>query len=157
MAGYLTFEISGLQEVMRRLDELEPRVQKRVLRKAVKAEMSETVVPAVLSYVPLGATGKLAQSVRLKQAKRSRKRSGIRFSVSIGKDGFYTGKEFYGAFLNFGWKAGKRTGWNAASRRQIEGRHFMEKAFASCEAKAYQGLEQRLREGVDKVVRELGR
>lgn len=140
---------------MRRLEAFEPRFQKKILRRAVKGEITDTVLPAVLSHVPYGDSGRLAQAVRVVQAKRSRKRSSIWFSVSLSKDGFYSGRAFYGAFQNFGWRAGARKSWKASMRRQIPGKHFMEKAYASCEAKASEGLERRLREGVDEITREL--
>jgi hypothetical protein len=44
--------------------------------------------------------------------------------IRLGK-GFFRGDEFYGAFQEFGWKAGKRGRFN---RRSIPGKHFMQRA-----------------------------
>lgn len=79
-------------------------------------------------------SGKLRKSIRIK-AIRSRKRIGAR--VTIGGGGSeYSGKQFYGAFQEFGWKTGSRKNKdpdnkNKKERRQVEPKHYLEKAASS--------------------------
>jgi hypothetical protein len=48
-------------------------------------------------------TGALRRSIRVRATKRSRVRIGARVTTSA-SDNMYSGKTFYGAFLEYGWK-----------------------------------------------------
>lgn len=79
-------------------------------------------------------TGKLAQAIRVRAAKR-RRADAVGVNVVLGKE-FFRGPTFYGAFLEFGYKTGPRSGtvktrrgraaWTG-TRRQIPARRFLQR------------------------------
>lgn len=66
---------------------------------------------------------------------RSWKRKGdyVAYGVQIGKQGWYKDVSFYAAFVEFGWKTGKR---GSKNRKQIAGRFWARRAAESAKAEA---------------------
>lgn len=104
--------VTGLKEIDRALRELEPKIGKKVIRQAMRKSM-KPVKTAVEQNAPVGETGLLAASVKIRAAKKSRKSFGI--DVTIGEKD-WVGKTWYAAAVEYGTS-------------RMEGRGFMRKAF----------------------------
>lgn len=70
-------------------------------------------------------TGALRRSIKVRSIARSRKRIGVRVTTSA-TDNLYSGKTFYAAFQEFGWKTGSRKREEARVAKQIEKRLRLE-------------------------------
>jgi HK97 gp10 family phage protein len=97
--------------------------------------------------------GTLKKAIRTRAGKRSRRYIAI---ISLIGEGFFKGKAFYGGFQEFGWKAGKRpskrvTNTPGDTRKQIPGKHFMERAAKSKERAAVNRVLLQLRRELDKI------
>ena len=117
--------VTGNRDIDRRFQTLPRRVQRKVLRSATR-KAAKPVLETAKTLVRMGETRKLKRSLKIRAMKRSRRRPdtvGVR--VMTGKE-FFQGETFYGAFQEFGWKAGKR---GRPNRRQIEGEHYLEGAY----------------------------
>lgn len=138
--------VTGSDELNRKLQELKGPKQKAAIRKASR-EALRPVAEQVKSTAPK-RTGRLARSAKVRSLTRSRSRVGSRVTVS-GTGSNFKGKTFYGGFIEYGWKAGrrvrnadlgaargaKRTADQRAeaerrnnARRQIKGTEWMKKA-----------------------------
>lgn len=138
--------VTGCQELNRKLQELKGPKQKAAVRKASR-EALRPVAEQVKSTAPR-RTGKLARQTKVRALTRSRSRVGSRVTVS-GTGNSFKGKTFYGGFIEYGWKAGrrvrnadlgaargeKRTAAQKAeaqrrnnARKQIKGTEWMKKA-----------------------------
>lgn len=120
-ADHIRFEVRGGAQLKRHLDQLADVEIKKILRKAMRAG-AKVILPAARANAPVGAAGRLRKAIRVRAAKRSRKYIGM--TVTVGKE-LFKGDEFYGAFQEFGWKTGKR---RSPNRKQIAGKHFLQKA-----------------------------
>lgn len=120
-ADHIRLEVRGAKELKRQLDQLADVEIRKILRKAMRAG-AKVILPAARANAPVGATGAIRKGIRVRAARRSRKYIGI--VIVLGK-GFFLGDEFYGAFQELGWKTGKR---KSSNRRQIPGKHFLQRA-----------------------------
>ena len=130
----LTLSARGDKAILKKLKGLLPKVRRKVISKAAKTAM-RPVLSAAKSNAPT-KSGRLRKSLRLRALKRNRKgKIGVTVSTSAK---WFAGDEYYGAFQEFGWKAGKRT--NAMrrknnvepdERKQIPGKHYVENAYKS--------------------------
>lgn len=136
---------------MRRLGQVELKVRRKVLTKSIRATLKSVVKPAVDAEVPQDS-GALKRAIKIR-AQKGRKRGSVALELRIGKEGNFRGKEFYGAFQEFGWKAGPRRFGNA--RVQVKGKHFLEQSFKKTKAAARDDVQERIRKGIDEVVQEL--
>ena len=119
----ITIELQGVEELRRKLLSLEPRIAKKVLRKALRAG-AKIIHARAKQNIPTGGSGVLARSIKVRAMKRTRKQ---RIGVAVEtREGWYKGEAFYGAFVEFGHKQGSRKLGDA--RKQIEGKHYIEKA-----------------------------
>lgn len=104
--------VTGLREIDRALKELEPKLGKKVIRQAMRKAM-KPVKAAVEQNAPVGETGLLASSVKIKAAKKSRKSFGM--DVRIGEQD-WVGDTWYAAAQEYGTS-------------RMAGSGFMRKAF----------------------------
>ena len=116
-------ELQGVEELRRKLLALEPKVARKVLRKALRAG-AKIVHARAKQNIPQGGTGVFARSLKVRAMKRTRRKT-IGVAVET-REGWYKGEAFYGAFVEFGHKQGSRKLGDA--RKQIEGKHYIEKA-----------------------------
>lgn len=141
--------LTGSEELNRKLATLKGPQQKAALRKA-----SRTALKPVADQAKANApkrSGRLRRSIKVRALKRSRSRIGSRVTSS-GTDNNFKGRTFYGAFQEFGWKAGRRATnsdlgvqkrkrrteaqsqdaqTRNAARRKIKGNEFMKRAAKS--------------------------
>lgn len=108
-------QIRGFDELDRKLKTLDKKVQKKVLRSSVKEAMT-IVLHAARSAAPV-LTGLLVSTLRV-VAKSSRRRGTVSAVVRT-KDGDFKGDTFYGAFIEFGHKIGRRGSEAAAVAKSI--------------------------------------
>lgn len=128
----VTLRVRGDRATKRALMKLTPRLRRRVLAKATRDAMRPTLKQAKANAprrkTRKGAAvkgGQLRKSLKLRAMKRSRVKVGAYVATA---GGWFKGRQFYGAFQEFGWKAGKR---GSDNRTEIEGRHFAEQAYKS--------------------------
>ncbi len=119
----INIEIQGVEELRRKLLALEPKIAKKVLRKALRAG-AKIVQARAKQNIPQGGTGVLSRSLKVRAMRRTRRQ---RIGVAVEtREGWYKGEAFYGAFVEFGHRQGSRKLGDA--RKQIEGKHYIEKA-----------------------------
>lgn len=106
-----TVKITGLREVQRKLNALPDKVQKKVVRAALR-RATVILQKAVKADAPVGDTGQLRKAVKITTSFR---KGVISAKVTIGKKNF-VGDTYYAAIVEFGSK-------------YQEGQHFMERAF----------------------------
>lgn len=95
------FIVTGLEELDKSLSELEPKFQKKIVRQAQR-QGAKILLKKAKDKAPK-ETGALKKAIKIKSAPRSRKFVGI--DIGVGSQ-FFVGKQFYGSFLEFGWKPG---------------------------------------------------
>jgi HK97 gp10 family phage protein len=134
--------ITGDKELDRLFQMLPDGMQKRVLRPALRAA-AKVIQAQAVANAPKD-TGALKKSIKVRAGKRSRKGI-VRVNVTTSKDSttLYKGKQYYGAFIEFGHHVGKRTAEVkrtqkanpgtrvSGGRRFIEPKPFMRPAFDS--------------------------
>lgn len=111
--------VTGIKELDRQLRELDAKLGKTYVRKA----MRKSLVPVreqAKKNAPVD-TGHLKNSIKIRAAKRSRKRFGA--VVRAGNQKGNIRDEFYGGFMEWGWKLRngvKRPGTRFMKRAAVE-------------------------------------
>ncbi len=170
MPDNVAIDLSGDKELIAALNNLTPALEKKALRTALR-ESSKPILSAAKARAPRD-TGALKKSLRIKAFKRTRKGK-VGFSIGTSSLGSaYQGKQFYGAFQEYGWHTGKRTneirrsqsaarrGSTTAkqallgdSRKFIEGRKYMRQAYTSQKQATLTLMRQRIFEAIDRTVK----
>ncbi len=101
----VTTVMTGDDELNRRLDALGGTKAKEMIRKASRPAL-KPVLSQARATVP-SRTGAYKRSLKIRSIARSRAWVGSRVTTN-GSGNLFKGKTFYGAFLEFGWKAGRR-------------------------------------------------
>lgn len=140
----LKVKIEGAKELDKALSELEKKVARKLTRQSLRAG-AKPIHKEAQSLAP-ARSGKMRKAIKIK-AGRSR-RGTMSVLVQIGAKNF-TGKEFYGAFQNFGWRQGSRRLGN--KRKQIPGKHFMELGFDAKKHEALSTITSTLKTGIESV------
>jgi HK97 gp10 family phage protein len=111
MSKTVNIILIGSGELRQKLQGLTDKESKAVIRGATR----EALKPIQRSAQDLAPkkTGRLRRSIRIRSLTRTKKKIGSRITISK-KDNQYTGRTFYGAFQEFGWKPGKRLTMKAA-------------------------------------------
>jgi HK97 gp10 family phage protein len=112
-------------KINRMLTALPKKIRNKILREELR-KGAKTLLPASKAATP-ARTGKLRRSVKVRAVKRSRKAVGVLVGYN---DKAYAGDTFYGAFLEWGWKQGKRPsrtvrGGASDNRKEIPGRRML--------------------------------
>jgi HK97 gp10 family phage protein len=122
-----TLDKKQLAAVRRMLALLPKRIRNKVLRQELRKAAKALVAPSKAA-TPV-RTGKLRKSVKVRAAKVKR---GVGVNVGY-SDKNFVGDTFYGAFLEFGWKIGKRQSSAATrqgipdTRREVPGKRYLGK------------------------------
>lgn len=135
-------EIEGLKECLASLKDLEPRLQKSIVRKALRAG-ANVIRKAAQSDAPV-QSGLLRKSIKVKAGKRSK--HSISINVGVGAK-WFTGPAFYGAFVAFGHKVGSRK--LGDSRAQVPANDFMSSAYNSSKDAAMSAVISTVENGID--------
>jgi HK97 gp10 family phage protein len=113
-----TMAIRGDRELIRTLEKMAGKDAKKAMRKGCRAG-SKVVAKRAKQLAPR-RSGAIRRAIRVR-AVRSRK---IGTQVIVGA-GWFKGKTFYAAFVEFGHKAGKR---GRSGRTTVPGQHYMQRA-----------------------------
>ncbi len=112
-----TIVLTGTDELNRKLLELTSAQAKAAIRKAARPALKPTLT-AARANAPV-KSGALKRSIKIRSIARSRTRVGARVTTAA-SDNQFSGKTFYGAFLEWGWKTGARKRTHAAIARRFE-------------------------------------
>ena len=135
MPAFFSVKVSGGKEIIQALKELEPKLAKKVVRKACRD--GATILKKEIEQEAPKATGALAESVKIKTRF---KKGTFTANAEIG-EGAYKGMTYYAAFVEFGTS-------------KMEPRGFMQQAFNDKKEEVAKKTEEALRAGIDKIVRE---
>jgi HK97 gp10 family phage protein len=114
-----SFKIEGADKIDAALSAIEKNVAKKIARKALR-EGGKIILKEAKSNAPK-ESGALKKSIKLRAGKSKKKG---RASVVIGTGAkWFQGDQFYGAFLEFGHKAGSRKLGDA--RKQVEAKPYL--------------------------------
>lgn len=151
------FPIEGATKLRKKLFALGPRIAKKVLRESIRPA-AKLIQADAKSNVAVD-TGALRKSIKVRALKRSRSRVGMTVTTNS-TDNMFKGKTFYGGFLEYGHRHGKRT--NEIKRAQkkkapaadlrplVPARPFMKPAFDSNRDRAGQMIIANIRAGVER-------
>ena len=133
--------VTGIDELDRQLRLLDANLGKKYVRKA----MRKSLIPVreqAKKNAPVD-TGHLRNSIKIRALKRSRKRFGA--AVRAGNQTGFTRNEFYGGFMEWGWKprgGNKVAGTRFMKRAAVEKR---QEQLAIFEREVYQSIIQTFR------------
>lgn len=107
----ITAVLTGSESLNRKLESLTSAQSKAAIRKAARPALKPTLAAAKANAPK--KTGRLQRSIKIRSIKRSRSRVGARVTTSK-TDNQFSGRTFYAAFQEWGWKTGKRKSQVAA-------------------------------------------
>lgn len=149
------FQLTGDRELDRKFARLPEVVQRKVLRPALRGA-AKMYQRAIQTEAP-AVTGALAKSFKVRAAKRSRTNKG-KVTVQARSDALeFKGDTFYGAFVHFGHRLGKRaTRKKLRSPRRdrralVEGNPFVKRAAQTVDASAKQWSLDAIRLGIEQA------
>lgn len=116
MARKATIVLTGSDSLNRKLLELTSVQAKSAIRSAARPALQPTL-QAARALCP-ARDGKLRRSIKIRAIRRSRTRVGMRLTTS-GSDNAFSGKTFYGGFIEWGWKTGTRSKESGAIARRV--------------------------------------
>lgn len=127
-------ELLGVGRLLRRLNALEGKVQRKVVKKAAR-EAGRPMLAAARKNAPR-RSGKLSKSIKLRTYRRKRTNIvGARITTGS-KTGDFDGDTYYGAFVEYGHKIGKRS--RAVARHQRRQSRFRRLRPLRADATAWQ-------------------
>lgn len=151
-----TIKIEGAKEIAAALEKVSKKVARKVISAGCRAG-AKLIQTDAKNRAP-HKSGLLKKAIKVKVSKyvgtRKKKRGEVAINAQIGK-GDFKGETFYGAFQEYGWKSGRRTTKGQTdNRRQIEGKHFMERAYKAQRSAALSTMINTIRTGLEAAVRE---
>jgi HK97 gp10 family phage protein len=127
-------QLNGVSETKEALRALDTKVQKSLIRKALRAG-SKIVLAQAKANAPSN-TGNLRSNLRIRSGKA--KKGTIALTVGASAKGFKghgNKNAFYLSFVEYGYRTrpriSKEHGKAPGGRRQVEGQHFIERAYES--------------------------
>jgi HK97 gp10 family phage protein len=133
----MALKVTGIKVVDQALASLEKRVAKKVLQQSMRRAM-KPVAQAVKENAPVGESGDLKDSIKVRSLKRSRVRQGIVVLIS---ETTIKSERFYEAFTELGTS-------------KTPANPFMRNAFDEKGESAKEDAINLILQGVDKVVKE---
>lgn len=126
MSVYVSLDKKQTQAVKRMLAQLPKKIRNKIFRQELRKSAKKLVAPSKAATPT--RTGKLKKSVKVRA---SNKKGSIGIRVGYGEKSF-TGETFYGSFLEFGWRVGKRPSKNVAGtdsdkRTKVPGKRMLGK------------------------------
>lgn len=139
------FELKGVKQIERALRELEKKVARQVVAKALRAG-AKIIQAEVKAQAPVD-TGRTKKALKVRAAKRKAGR--VRFDVKIG-DKEFQGKAFYPPMVELGHKTGSK---RSKDRKKIDGKRFIRDAYKTKAEQARAVIEKQLKEGIEAAAR----
>jgi HK97 gp10 family phage protein len=114
--------VEGVTEAVKGLDELERKMQNKIIRKGLRAG-GKVWRDAARGEAPT-RSGKTRRAIKVRAGKRTKDS----ISVSVGiSDKDYSGEAFYAAFVLYGHRVGRRSLGDA--RKLVPANNFLERAY----------------------------
>lgn len=137
-------ELLGDKELSRRLQALPEKLERKVLRQALRAG-ANVALPAARQSAPV-RSGRLQRSIRVRALRRRRGQLGV--AVQTGRRtqlGIPPGARYY-------YPAAQELGFHVrgTSRRRIAGRRYMRGSFLSIEQRVLDTIRQTLSQGIER-------
>ncbi len=112
-----------LRDIISRLNKLEPKIAKKILRQESRRAAKDVLLPAAKSNTPVDS-GLLRKNIKILAIKRSRVAVGVRVAMTSKK--WPNDQIFYAGFVEYGIPAkNKKTG---KAQRQRAGKWMMKRA-----------------------------
>ena len=148
-------KVEGVEEIIRKLRELDAKIQKKHLRTSLRA--GAKIIQKQMQADAPEKTGQLRKEIKVR-AGRSGK-GFVSVAVAVGSK-LVKGKAWYAAFVDLGHFLGKRLRGKftteqyhrlslGVGRKFVPGTHFAERAFASAKGAATQAATDKLAELID--------
>lgn len=148
-------KIQGMEALLKKLDGLSKKEANKALRKALRA--GAKIVQAKAKQTIPRKSGKGAKALKVRAAKRSRKKGPGVMVIADGKNNLFKGDSFYLGFQEYGWKTGKRKHGNSGAvpvggdkfvtliggkrrRKQVAGLHWLKRAAEQSEGAAREAI-----------------
>lgn len=145
----ITVRVEGAEELADKLETMPNRIQRKVMRRALRQaakpimDKAKTLCPILEHERKNRQVGALRDSIKVRAGKR--RKSNI--SVVIGSSAdWYTGDQYYGAFIEFGHyqgkpqHRGKKYRGEAQGRTWIEAKPYMRPAYESGKSAALNNI-----------------
>lgn len=132
--------ITGDKRINRALQRLSSKDAKKAFRKAARPAIKPVMQQARGNAKRNRRTGKLDKSFKVRSIPRSRSRIGVR--VTTREQDFQ--RQFYAAYQEFGWKAGK-------AKRKIEGRDNLKNAADTKRRPVIEDYKRRLKQQIEEL------
>lgn len=133
----MSFSIEGDKEVQAKLDQLEPKLAKKIMRKALR-EGQKVISKEAKANAPKD-TGALRKSISVRAGKRSVSKMTFYTIISEGTN---KAKRWYGNVIEWGSK-----------KRGIEAQHYMRQAFNTKAEEAKQTTIKEVLKALDETVK----
>jgi len=148
----ITFQLTGDKELDRKFQELPAKVEKKVLREALRPA-AKIILAQVQADAPT-RSGKTKQSFKVRAKKRSRRDKTYVGVQVVTSKALFQGPQFYVAFEDFGHRFGPRSLGDA--RKQYPGSHFTEHAFEKKAEDAKADAIKRIAAGIEREAASAG-
>lgn len=132
------FKIQGIEAVLNALGEVDKKLGKKILRKGLRAG-AKVVENFVKANAPIGDSGLVLASIKVKAQKKSRKSFGL--VVTTGDSHPYKGKAYYAAFIEYGTS-------------KMPARPFLRESYEQSKDIALAVIEQKVFQLIDESVKE---
>ena len=142
--------IEGAKEIEKALKQLTKAQGRAAIRKGCRA--GAKITQRAAKQIAPRKTGLLAKSIKVRAIKRSRTKVGVMVTTGSSSN-LFTGKTFYGAFQEWGWKVGKRPGKGSPdARRKVQGKFFLKKAANSTSGEVGRVASETMRTEIEKTI-----
>jgi HK97 gp10 family phage protein len=147
-----TVKLIGGEELRRKLLTIDKKVAKQISSQALRAG-AKVMLDATRRITPV-ISGTLKRSLKVRAGKRKKDR--VSFQVQT-RDGDYKGETFYGAFVNFGHRVGKRKARRNSrtfndTRKEVPANPFMARGFELSKNAALSKVTDVLKSGIEAAV-----
>ena len=160
----LSFSVTGDEATAAKFEALPLTIQKRVLAPALRA--AAKLIQGAWKANVRSRSGATRAAIKVRAAKRSRKNKyRVTINAIMGK-GDFKGQTFYAAAVELGWKAGSRKeypqgfklGYRWIKQRiPVKGKKWKKRAKESTHNAAQALIIQKVREGIEREAKALGR
>ena len=107
------------REIEKALKQIPKKLERSIVRKATRNANKKVILPKAKEAVPV-ETGDYEESLKVRSIKRTR--TGVGTQVITKDGGMFEGDTYYGGFLEWGWRTGRR---GSANRRKVEGGEYL--------------------------------
>ncbi len=144
--------ISGDKQLEKKLSTLEPKIGRKVVRKSLRVG-AKIIQKAIKAEVPKRSRT-LEKAVKVRVAKGNRKRTYAVMATTGERGNMFAGKTFYGGFVHFGHKVGKRgnqaRGAVDTRVKSVEPNAFIKRAYEKKKQQATVAVLKDMADGIER-------